>query len=556
MEERTRGSSSNAYARRRCYCRHSIPFFVIQATAIASLGGILFGYDTGIIAGALPQVTSDFSLSAEEQEWSVGILYLGAGLGAALGGPMCDSWGRKMSIMICDIIFIVGAIVLATSSHVTQFLVGRVVVGLAISISAIADVSYLTEIAPPRWRGAIVSVNEACVSLGFLVAFAFGVLLEEVKGGWRIMFGVSGLLGLGQFVGMLAMPESPVWLKQQSGREKECQEAWRRIHSNDGGRTIEEEDNDEYNNNTDDDNNQHPTTELEEDDKLVTDTPQDDDEEDDKFNSFCHVIFQYRYQCCIALFISMAQQFCGQASVLNYAPLIFSDLDDYSGSSIPLWIGGVKFLTTVVVICSIEYMGRRFLMLLGMTVIVVGQFLVSFAFSIGNSPMTGNTTESAMTCGFIGILAVVFGYSISFGPLSWVLISEMFPSHIRGRALGGSTVVNYLCATLVTSTFLSMEHQIGAHNVFFVYGLLTLFATIFVAIAIPETGKKSPKEIELIIRRKWLWNQFRFRRRRQVLQQADDDDDDVDARIELSNTATATLDNSGRMLQVHDAELA
>mmetsp|Transcript_17759 Transcript_17759/g.26899 ORF Transcript_17759/g.26899 Transcript_17759/m.26899 type:complete len:553 (+) Transcript_17759:51-1709(+) len=528
----------------------SIPLFVIKATAIASLGGVLFGYDTGIIAGALPQVTQDFTLSSQQQEWSVGILYLGAGLGAAVGGVLCDVFGRKRSIMGTDVVFVVGAVLLASAPNVAQFLVGRVVVGFAVSISAIADVSYLHEIAPRKWRGAIVSVNEACISLGFLVAFAFGVMWNNVNGGWRLMFGVSGLLGLVQYVGMLAMPESPVWLKQK-GREEESREALQKIHGEiipSGETTLSELSDAEEN-----DENKHSShvklNEDVQDDELVT--PHDAAQQlssptqsGDKLNSFFHIVVQYRYQCCIALFISMAQQFCGQAAVLNYAPLIFSDLDD-SDFSITLWIGGVKFLTTVAVICSIEYRGRRFLMLFGTFAIVIGQFLVAFAFSIGNA-IEGDTTESAMTCGFIGILAVVFGYSVSFGPLSWVIISEMFPSYIRGRALGGSTVVNYVCATLVTSTFLSMEGLIGARNVFFLYGLITLFAMMFVVIAIPETGKKSPKEIDELVRRMWLWNKFQ---RREVLQVDENDS------IELSQTNLPAQGNS-RTLQVHDAELA
>jgi MFS family permease len=210
-------------------------WFVIQVTGIASLGGILFGYDLGVISGALPQLISHFDLSLQQQQVVVAILYVGGGLGAAVGGSLCDAFGRKRCVLCTDLVFLVGAVILGTATSLQHVYFGRVVVGFAVAVSGIADVSYLHEIAPLQWRGAIVSVNEACISLGFLLAFAIGCWLSNNdityhdNSGWRIMFGASGVVALIQFVGMWNMPESPTWL-QENGRLEESRLALQRIH--------------------------------------------------------------------------------------------------------------------------------------------------------------------------------------------------------------------------------------------------------------------------------------------------------------------------------------
>jgi MFS family permease len=216
----------------------SIPPFVIKATAVASLGGILFGYDMGVISVAMPQLVQHFSLSDRQQEAVVGILYLGGGVGAAAGGSMCDRFGRWTSIVITDILFLIGAAVLIYAPSLNVLYAGRVIVGFAISVSGISDVAYLHELSPVQYRGAIVSVNEACISLGFLLAYIAGFLLSEVypNHGWRVMFGLSGALAALQLIGMTCMPESPVWLHEQ-GYTEQAQQALRVIYGGQGDET-------------------------------------------------------------------------------------------------------------------------------------------------------------------------------------------------------------------------------------------------------------------------------------------------------------------------------
>lgn len=491
----------------------AIPVFVLKATAIASLGGILFGYDMGVISGALPQIAKEFALTETKQEWVVGILYLGGGIGAACGGLLCDSVGRKAAIILTDVIFIVGAILLFFAPLVEQIMIGRVVVGIAVSISGISDVAYLHEMAPVQWRGSIVSVNEACISLGFLLAFCCGIWFQNVAEGWRHMFGISGYLAFIQLLGMLYMPESPVWLKQQ-GREKDREEALCMIYGDVTLIPVEDATHEEI---TDEAKKMAGSSRqgVRVTDAHVYDTIVNSSGELSPSRSFhssymdsisptARFMARNRSQVWIALFLSVTQQLSGQASVLNYAPLIFSKLN-HSDLSATLWIGLVKFFITVLVIWRIEYVGRRVLLLVGMAMIVIGQFLLAFAFTLVEPEQ--NPPKSAMFWALPGVLCIVFGYSASFGPLTWLLTSELFPTDIRGRALGTSTIVTYFCAWLVTSTFLSMQSAIGAPTVFIIYGSITLLGMIFAYLAIPDTGNKSAEEVDDELKQMWWWRQ-------------------------------------------------
>jgi MFS family permease len=512
--------------------------FVIKVTAIASLGGVLFGYDLGVISAALPQLTDYFDLNSKQQELVVAILYVGGGLGAAVGGSLCDAAGRKRAILWTDGLFLLGALVLMTAPSLHFILAGRVIVGFAIAVSGIADVSYLHEIAPIQWRGAIVSVNEASISLGFLLAFAVGNALSgddegNSDNGWRTMFGVSGLVALVQMIGMRNMPESPIWLEQQ-GRHEESEAAFRKIRSSDSSVFAET---DSGNNNmsspprsgnvsTSYEAVSSPDTSFE--DILATITPTTGPYSTGILGrcSFCFsrlvyllqqfrlfvvtTMQSYRRQAYIAIFLSVTQQFCGQTNVLSYAPVIFasvaggdnaSSLSAVGGNAI-LSIGLVKFAVTVLVIWKIETLGRRFLLLAGMATIAAGLLLLIIAFG-GTRVETQQNGEAAVDdegAGFYfalpGVLLVVSGYSMSFGPLTWLLTSELFPAEIRGRALGANTIVTYVCAAIVTYTFLTSQELFGSTFVFGFYLIVTCLGFLFAYTAIPDTGGKTVEEIE------------------------------------------------------------
>lgn len=486
----------------------------------------------GVIASALPPLAKELQLSNMQQEWVVSILYVGGGLGALVGGALADAWGRLNTILLVDVCFVAGAVILFVAPSLPVVLVGRVVVGFSVAVSGLADVSYLNEIAPIEYRGAIVSVNEACISLGFLLAFVVGALLGE---NWRLMFGASGIIALVQFLGMYRMPESPAWLEQQ-GLSEDAERARHRIasdehqscnlchtmppkrHAAPSYQAIEVS------------SKRRPSLRLEPPLSISSETPPALNPRSSYpitwrrvltapllLPSLLHAqvafvssaMTDYRRQTWVALFLAIAQQLCGQTNVMSYALVIFSYSGDDQDPWATFWVGLVKFAVTCIVIWKIETTGRRFFLLGGLTVITVGLALLVLAFLDLDKP---EEVQSSARLGLAmpGVLCVVCGYSMSFGPLTWLITSELYPPEIRGRALGFSSIVTCLFAILVTSTFLSLQTMVGASTVFGFYLIATVLGVAFATLAISETREKSPHDIDLDLR--WMpW--WRTRRR-------------------------------------------
>ena len=295
----------------------SIPTFVIKAAAAASLGGILFGYDMGVISGALPQLTVAFDLSEAKQEMVVSFLYIGCCIGATGGGYLCDKLGRKSMILVTDLVFVVGAFVLFWASSLSAVLAGRVLIGCAVAISGIADVAYLHEISPRRYRGSIVSCNEACISLGFMISYlvSYGISTHIPNDGWRWMFFVGSGIAIMQFAGMLCMPESPVWLKRK-GKVEAAQSVLDQIHSSRGNLGTQ----------TPDTGSpvklspQRSYSSFGVEQAIPNKTSYGPNE------SGLQTIRVYHRQIIITIFLSTMQHWCGHTNVLNFAPEIFAQI--------------------------------------------------------------------------------------------------------------------------------------------------------------------------------------------------------------------------------------
>mmetsp|Transcript_3851 Transcript_3851/g.10105 ORF Transcript_3851/g.10105 Transcript_3851/m.10105 type:complete len:669 (+) Transcript_3851:67-2073(+) len=579
-------------------------WFVIQLTLTASLGGCLFGYDMGAISGTLPQLTNTFDLDDHQKELSVSILYVGGAIGACIGGNLCDLIGRKVTIMLTDVVFILGALILYFASVYTEVVIGRFVVGIGVAVSGVADVSYLHECSPIEWRGAIVSVNEACISLGFLLAYIAGyVFANEGAEEWRVVFGVAGILAAIQFIGMLALPESPAWLTE-IGDFEAAKRVMERINNTSysssmnvarsegesalGSDSISSEPrvptirqrcrrSDKLQSNVmagsgiersnsqtllrGDDSGPEETNVSTFEIRNISgcrenhDSPKEDCTSYVRFpnnSAFSFICSRYndlghklqtmklnllrlRRQIYIAIFLAVTQQFCGQTNILSYAPLIFAEAmkrdfevdkstdDDNNNAGRSedmsmIIIGLVKFFVTVLVIWRIEYIGRRFLLIFGNILIAMGllALVIAFGGSSTSVDVDDNTADAATSWSPLtnintfhlalpGVLLVVCGYSMSFGPLTWLLTSEIFPTDIRGRALGYSTIVSYICGAISTETFLFSQSILGPSFVFGVYCVVTVAGILFVYMAIPDTGGKSVEKINDSLQEMYWW---------------------------------------------------
>lgn len=481
------------------------------ATLYASISGLVFGYQMGITGGALHSLQSSMDLTAAQSESVASLFFVGLMIASPFGGYACDRLGRRSSMLYMDGLFLLAAFVLTFAPNYASILVGRFVAGCASGISLVAAVSYLTELASPENRGALVSTVEASVSLGFLAAYLASYALTvavEYEEGWRLLFGAgTGVLALVQWVGMRRMPESPEWLAEQGFHDK-AHAALRRITPR---------------NNLEGDDQSLAGRVAEVEAEVLGLDEQRVPLEYGEVNFFmlddCPAISHYWRQAIIIAFLAIGEQFCGHINIINYAPVIFAEVFyDYdkeeaaeNGGAIAtelltttIILGVVKFVITTFVLFEVDKLGRRFLLKAGAGIVTVSLLFLALAFTVRLEETqvaeTGETelvhSEYQEGLALIGCTGVVAGFALSYGPITWLVTSELSPSSIRGRMLGFYTVLTHGSAAIVSYTFLSGQEKYGDAYPFWLYFFCSLASFAFIVAAVPETGGVAGNDAE------------------------------------------------------------
>ena len=434
-------------------------FYLIAG--IAALGGLLFGYDTGVISGALLFIRQVMSLSATMQGIVVAIALLGAALGAAAAGYLSDRIGRRRVILGAGLLFVAGAVISAAANNLITLLVGRLFVGIAIGVASMLAPLYLAEISPAEDRGAIVSLNQLCITGGILVSYLVGFALAAVPGGWRWMLALGALPGIILAAGMLVLPESPRWLAGH-GRLQDAENVLRRLR---GTADVAGEFG-----------------------ALRTDLAREG-----RLASAKELLApRLRRPLVIGIGLAMFQQITGINTVIYFAPTIFQSAGLSSAATAILataGVGAVNVIMTIVSIRLIDRLGRRQLLLWSLGGMALTLFVLSFAFYVGAS---GHLAWVAV----VSVAIYVGFFAIGLGPVFWLLISEIFPLALRGRAMSLSTVAVWSFNLIVSATFLDLIGAIGTAATFIVYAVLSLVALVFVFIMVPETKGLSLEQIE------------------------------------------------------------
>lgn len=434
-------------------------FYMIAG--VAALGGLLFGYDTGVISGALLFIRQVMSLSATMQGIVVAIALLGAALGAAAAGYLSDRIGRRRVILGAGLLFVAGAVISAAANDLITLLVGRLFVGLAIGVASMLAPLYLAEISPAEDRGAIVSLNQLCITGGILVSYLVGFALAAAPGGWRWMLALGALPGIILAAGMLVLPESPRWLAGH-GRLQDAENVLRRLRG-----TVDV---------------------AGEFGALRTDLAREG-----RLASAKELLApRLRRPLVIGVGLAMFQQITGINTVIYFAPTIFQSAGLSSAATAILataGVGAVNVIMTIVSIRLIGRLGRRQLLLWSLGGMALTLFVLSFAFYVGAS---GHLAWVAV----VSVAIYVGFFAIGLGPVFWLLISEIFPLALRGRAMSLSTVAVWSFNLIVSATFLDLIGAIGSAATFIVYAVLSLVALVFVFIMVPETKGLSLEQIE------------------------------------------------------------
>jgi MFS transporter, SP family, galactose:H+ symporter len=435
-------------------------FYLIAS--VAALGGLLFGYDTGVISGALLFIRQVMSLSSTLQGVVVAIALAGAAIGAAVAGQLSDRAGRRRVILGAGLLFIAGAVISAVAQGISILLLGRFLVGLAIGVASMLTPLYLAEISPARDRGAIVSLNQLCITAGILVSYLVGFALASASGGWRWMLALGAVPGIILSAGMLVLPESPRWLAGH-GRTSDAESVLQRLRGSDAD--VQGELNE-------------LRTDLAREGQLAR----------------ASELFSRRVRrpLIVGIGLAMFQQITGINTVIYFAPTIFESAGLPSAATSILataGVGAVNVIMTIVSIRLIDRLGRRpllFWSLGGMTVTLI---VLSGAFYAGAS---GQLAWIAV----ISVAAYVGFFAIGLGPVFWLLIAEIFPLALRGRAMSLATVANWGFNLIVSATFLDLVNALGSADAFVVYAILSVVALLFVAMMVPETKGRSLEQIE------------------------------------------------------------
>lgn len=443
--------------------------YLIGITLVATLGGFLFGYDTGVISGADQLIQSFFSLSPAEIGFVVSSALLGCMIGSGLSGQLSRKFGRKNSLLLAAVLFFISALGSAIPETTTLLVIYRLVGGIGVGLASAIAPMYIAEIAPAHVRGKLVSINQLAIVMGFVVVFFVNYYLKDPVDitwntdlGWRYMFGSECVPALMFFFLLLMVPKSPRWLVMKGRKE----EALRILSKVNGQKKAEEE--------------------LQEIETSIADVSK---------SSFSFKYPKIGLIILIGVCLSFFQQITGINAILYYGPRIFSAMDLKGDIAMinQIIVGLSMMVFTIVAIFTVEKFGRKPLLLVGTT--GMGCCIILFGF-LTYAQYSG-----------VGALIALIGYiaffSISQGPIVWVYLSELFPNKVRGAVMAIAVFAQWMANYIVSQTFPMMADESGdlyqVYNgafPFWLYGLFCVFAVIFILKLMPETKGKSLEEIE------------------------------------------------------------
>jgi SP family arabinose:H+ symporter-like MFS transporter len=435
---------------------------VYMLTAVAALGGLLFGYDTAVISGAIGFLKIKFQLSAAMTGWAASSAIIGCIFGAMVAGWTSDKFGRKKVLIGTAVLFAVSAIGAAVPENLTQFAIFRFIGGLGIGAASMVSPLYITELAPAKIRGKLVSYYQLAIVIGILVIFFVNTLIQgagdeawNVEYGWRYMMASGVLPAILFLIALYFVPESPRWLTKE-GRETE---ALKVLSSINGDAKAGE---------------------------ILAEVKETLHEEQGTLSEL--FTGRFRKAIFVGIVLSIFSQVQGINAIMYYAPEIFKAVGTGTEAAFQqtVIIGIINVLFTFVAINWVDKLGRKTLLLAGGGGMALSLIMVGMAFHFG---WTGYGL-------LLFILLYIGCFAASYGPVTWVVISEIFPIKMRGIAMSVATFALWVAVYAVTQMFPILLEQAGAAKTFWIFGAMSLMAFFFVWSQVPETKEKTLEEIE------------------------------------------------------------
>ena len=428
---------------------------------VASLGGLLSGYDTGVISGALLFINETWVLPDTLQGFLVSSVLIGAVIGAATNGILADIFGRKKIIMATAVIFILGSILCAFAPNVYVLILSRIFVGFAVGIVNFVVPLYLSEVSPKNLRGTLVSLYQWAITAGILFSYFINAVFAQAVYNWRWMLFAGVVPGLVLFIGMCFMSDTPRWLVSKN-RDDEAKKVFSKIEPD-----IE------------------PEKEIAEIKETLVDNRQKK-----AFRLKKWMIMPF----VVGIGIMFAQICTGINTIIYYAPTIFKTAgfdSNHTAIYATTGIGVVNFIMTIVAVFFTDRIGRKPLLYFGLTGVMLSLFALGTSFAFA-----GVLGSSLKWVAVGSLVTYIICFAMSLGPIGWILVSEVFPLRIRGIAMSVCTVSNFAFNFFVVGSFPVLLHRIGGAWTFWIFGIVSILCIIFVYFFVPETKGISLEEIE------------------------------------------------------------
>lgn len=428
---------------------------------IASLGGLLSGYDTGVISGALLFINETWILPDTLQGFLVSSVLIGAVIGAATNGVLADIFGRKKIIMATAVIFILGSLLCAFAPNVYVLILSRIFVGFAVGIVNFVVPLYLSEVSPKNLRGTLVSLYQWAITAGILFSYFINAVFAQAVYNWRWMLFAGVVPGLILFIGMCFMKDTPRWLVSKN-RDEEAKRVFAKIE---------------------------PDIDADSEIKEIRETLVDN-KSDKKFRLSKWMIMPF----VVGIGIMFAQICTGINTIIYYAPTIFKTAgfdSNITAIYATTGIGIVNFVMTIVAVFFTDRLGRKPLLYFGLTGVMISLFALGTSFAFAD--ILGDSLKWVAVG---SLVTYIVCFAMSLGPIGWILVSEVFPLKVRGVAMSVCTVSNFAFNFFVVASFPVLLHRIGGAWTFWMFGVVSILCIIFVYFFVPETKGISLEQIE------------------------------------------------------------
>ena len=432
--------------------------YVILISVVAALGGLLFGFDTAVISGTIIFIQPYFGLSEAGLGWTVSSLLFGCIAGVFIAGKAGDHYGRKKVLMSAALLFFFSAIGSASAHSLSIFLIARILGGIAVGVASILSPMYIAELAPAKYRGTLVSMNQLAIVIGILVAFFSNYLLVGTgENNWRWMLLVMAAPAVLLFFSLFLVPESPRWLVAKNRNE----DALNVLVKTSG--------------------KEFATSEL----KEIQETLKNLEE-----STFSELLSpKIKPLLFIGIILAVFQQITGINTIMYYAPKIFANVGQSNDSALlqTILIGGNNLIFTLVAMVLIDRFGRKLLIVAGSAGMMLMLSGLSFLYFT-------NQTSGVMVLVFI--MAYCAFFAASLGPTLWVVTAELFPNRLRSKGMSVAIVSLWIACTVVSVAFPIMLEKLSGGITFLIFALICLANLLYVLKYVPETKGKTLEELE------------------------------------------------------------